>query len=79
MLPGTFDSGFDTALMAKDLALFADSLRRAGAPEALTGATEALWREFRDAMPASDHMEVYCYIRDRGAGQGQRPAEDDTS
>ena len=79
VLPGTFDSGFDTALMAKDLALFADSLRRAGAPEALTGATEALWREFRDAMPASDHMEVYCYIRDRGAGQGRRPAEDDTS
>ena len=79
VLPGTFDSGFDTALMAKDLALFADSLRRAGAPEALTGATEALWREFRDARPASDHMEVYCYIRDRGAGQGQRPAEDDTS
>ncbi|MDE0148866.1 MAG: NAD(P)-dependent oxidoreductase [Rhodospirillaceae bacterium] len=78
VLPGTFDSGFDNALMAKDLALFADSLRRAGAPEALTGATEALWREFRDAMPASDHMEVYCYIRDRGAGQGQRPAEDDT-
>ena len=79
VLPGTFDSGFDTALMAKDLALFADSVRRAGSPEALTGATEALWREFRDAMPASDHMEVYCYIRDRGAGQGQRPAEDDTS
>ncbi|MDE0255441.1 MAG: NAD(P)-dependent oxidoreductase [Rhodospirillaceae bacterium] len=79
VLPGTFDSGFDTALMAKDLALFADSLRRAGSPEALTGATEALWREFRDAMPASDHMEVYCYIRDRGAGQGRRPAEDDTS
>ena len=77
VLPGTFDSGFDTALMAKDIALFAESLRRAGAPEVFTGATETLWRDFRDAMPASDHMEIYCYIRDRCAGLGQRPAEDD--
>ena len=76
VLPGTFDSGFDTALMAKDMRLFADSLRRAGSPEVFTGATEALWRDFRDAMPASDHMEVYCFIRDRCAGQGRRPTED---
>ena len=77
VLPGTFDSGFDTALMAKDVQLFAESLRRAGSPDVFTGTAEALWRDFRDAMPASDHMEVYCYIRDRCAGQGQRPTEDD--
>ncbi|MCY4393667.1 MAG: NAD(P)-dependent oxidoreductase [Rhodospirillaceae bacterium] len=79
VLPGTFDSGFDTALMAKDLQLFADSMRRAGSPEVFAGASEAVWREFLAVMPASDHMEIYKFIRDRDAGPEHRPAEDDTS
>lgn len=76
VLPGTFDSGFDTALMAKDIALFAESLRRAGAPDVFTGATEAVWRDFRDAMPESDHMEIYTYIRDRLSPAAEQTEED---
>ncbi len=74
VLTGSFDSGFATALMAKDIGLFAESLRRAGAPEIFTGPSAALWQAFDAAMPASDHMEIYRYIRDR-----HRPAEDDAS
>ena len=76
VLTGTFDSGFDTALMAKDLRLFADSLRRAGSPDVFAGESEALWQAFEDAMPASDHMEIYKYIRDRHA-QPAGPAEEE--
>ena len=76
VLPGTFDSGFDTALMAKDMQLFLDSLRRAGSPEVFAGASEAVWREFRDAMPESDHMEIYTYIRDRLSAAAEQAEED---
>lgn len=79
VLTGTFDSGFDTALMAKDMQLFADSLRRAGSPEVFAAASEAVWRSFRDAMPESDHMEIYTYIRDRlplAAETAGKPAEE---
>ena len=76
VLPGTFDSGFDTALMAKDMQLFLDSLRRAGSPEVFAGASEAVWRDFLAAMPASDHMEIYTYIRDRLAPAAEQAEED---
>lgn len=78
VLTGTFDSGFDTALMAKDMHLFAESLREAHSPEVFTGTTEALWQNFCDAMPASDHMEIYKYIRDRNPHPAG-PAEEDGS
>jgi len=63
VLPETFDSGFDTALMAKDVTLFADSLQDAGSPDVFASATNALWQAFLAAAPGSDHMEIYKYIR----------------
>ncbi len=77
VLPGTFDSGFDTALMAKDMTLFLESLRGAGSPEVFAGASEAVWQDCLAAMPESDHMEIYRFIRDRHAGPARRPEEDD--
>lgn len=65
VLPETYDSGFDTALMAKDVALFAGSHGRAGSPPVFVGPTNDLWQAFVNAMPDSDHMEIYTYIRDQ--------------
>lgn len=78
VLPETFDSGFDTVLMAKDVALFADSLAKAGSPAIFTGPTLDLWQRFARAMPDSDHMEIYPYVRDRLGGRQPDTGDDKT-
>jgi 3-hydroxyisobutyrate dehydrogenase-like beta-hydroxyacid dehydrogenase len=63
---GSFDSGFDTALMAKDLKLFADAVAAAGTPHRLGAAAAALWRDADAALPGSDHTEIYRYLQRTG-------------
>ncbi len=67
VLTGTFDSGFATALMAKDVTLYADSVAAAGTPADQATLTADLWRRADAALPGSDHVEMYKYQRD-GAG-----------
>lgn len=64
---GTFDSGFDTALMAKDLALFHEAVAAAGTPHRIGATSAALWRDADDALPGSDHTEVFRYLEGLGA------------
>lgn len=78
VLPETYDSGFDTVLMAKDVALFADSHAKAGSPAVFADATLELWQAFVRAMPESDHMEIHTYIRDRVAGRGSENGGNET-
>ncbi len=66
VLPETFDSGFDTALMAKDVSLFMESLHRTSSPDVYAGVTNALWQDFLASAPESDHMEIYNYIKGLG-------------
>jgi 3-hydroxyisobutyrate dehydrogenase len=67
VLTGSFDSGFATALMAKDVTLYAESVAAAGTPADQAKLTADLWRRADAALPGSDHMEIYKYQRD-GAG-----------
>jgi 3-hydroxyisobutyrate dehydrogenase len=65
ILTGTYDAGFSTAHMTKDVGLFVD-----GAGEDKTAATVAAavtetWRGFDGAMPGSDFTEIWRYVSTR--------------
>ena len=61
---GSFDAGFATALMSKDVSLFRDQVRQAGTPDALADVVDSLWRETDAALPGSDFTEIYRYLAD---------------
>lgn len=60
---GTFDAGFATALMTKDVRLYLEEVRKAGSPEAMGAAVAGLWGEADASMPGSDFTEIYRYIQ----------------
>ncbi len=62
VLTGSFDSGFDTALMAKDVALYREAAANAGKPGAIGAIVEALWRAADAALPGSDHTRIYEFL-----------------
>jgi len=64
----TFDAGFAMALMTKDVALYADEVRKAGAPDDIGSAMTALWNAADAAMPGADFTEIYRYIGAKGDG-----------
>jgi 3-hydroxyisobutyrate dehydrogenase len=61
---GTFDAGFATALMSKDVNLFREQVSQAGTPNALTEVVAALWRDTEGTLPGSDFTEIYRYLAD---------------
>ncbi len=68
---GTFDAGFALALMAKDVALYAQCVRAAGVSNRLGELMEATWNEAHKAMPGSDFTRIFEHIRD-----ARRPSHD---
>jgi len=62
VLTGTYDAGFATALFAKDLKLYIESVARADAPAEIGAVVERLWREADKAMPGSDFTRMYEFI-----------------
>lgn len=67
VLTGTFDSGFATRLMAKDVRLFAEAAAAAGTPHEIGAAVRALWDAVDAGLPGSDHTEVFAFLRDGSA------------
>ncbi len=63
---GSFDSGFATRLMAKDIRLYQASVAGAGAPGTLAGMLRTIWDGMEAARPDSDFTEIYEHVRDRG-------------
>jgi 3-hydroxyisobutyrate dehydrogenase len=63
VLTGSFDSGFDTALMAKDMALYREAARAAGAVGDIGAVVETLWRAAAAALPDSDHTRIFEFLR----------------
>ncbi len=59
---GTFDAGFRTALMAKDLALYMDGISETGAPSTIARPLFDLWQATDNALPGSDFTQVFQYI-----------------
>jgi 3-hydroxyisobutyrate dehydrogenase-like beta-hydroxyacid dehydrogenase len=65
ILTETFNAGFHSALMSKDVKLYLDSARRAGTPDQIGDVIERIWREVEEAMPGSDLTEIYKYLRNK--------------
>jgi 3-hydroxyisobutyrate dehydrogenase-like beta-hydroxyacid dehydrogenase len=64
VLTGSFDAGFKTALLAKDIRLYLENARAAGAPDAVGSVVAALWQDCDRALPDSDFTRVYEYLRE---------------
>ncbi len=64
VLTGSFDAGFKTALLAKDIRLYLENARAAGAPDAVGSVVAALWQACDRALPDSDFTRVYEYLRE---------------
>ena len=63
VLTGAFDSGFQTALMAKDLRLYVESARACGAPRDIGKRVSATWQRADREMPDSDFTRIYEFVR----------------
>ncbi len=64
VLTGSFDAGFKTALLAKDIRLYLENAQAAGAPDAVGSVVAALWQACDRALPDSDFTRVYEYLRE---------------
>lgn len=68
VLTGTFDTGFHTRLMAKDVRLFNSVAGEVGTLHEVSTAVGAVWNACEDAMPASDFSEIWKYVVNRSRG-----------
>jgi 3-hydroxyisobutyrate dehydrogenase-like beta-hydroxyacid dehydrogenase len=66
ILTASYDAGFKTKLLAKDIRLYLDNVRAAGAPDTLGSTVSEVWTRCDVALPDSDFTRVYQFIRDRG-------------
>ncbi|MBR46845.1 MAG: hypothetical protein CMM31_10290 [Rhodospirillaceae bacterium] len=68
IIPETYDSGFATRLMTKDLTLFVASCKELGAPHRLSETLlQGVWRRMCDDMPDSDFTEIFPFtVKDGG-------------
>jgi 3-hydroxyisobutyrate dehydrogenase len=70
VLPETYDSGFTTGLMAKDIRIALELARATGAPCGLSARVVQLWIEATDRLGGgADHTEIVRWLR-READQG---------
>jgi len=65
VLTGTFDAGFKTALLAKDVRLYLENVRNAGTPGALGNLVSEIWNDCDETLPGSDFTRIYEFLRQR--------------
>ena len=65
ILTGTFDAGFQTALMAKDLRLYVESAGTGGAHMDIGKRVAEIWQRAESEMPDSDCTRIYEFVRGR--------------
>jgi 3-hydroxyisobutyrate dehydrogenase-like beta-hydroxyacid dehydrogenase len=65
VLTESFDAGFRTRLMRKDVRLFNQSVASAGTPNRVTSLVDGIWDELEEARPDSDFTEIYLHLRER--------------
>ena len=64
VLTGTYDAGFATRLIAKDVALYERRVAAVGARSAVGAAVCEQWRRADAALPGSDFTRIFDYVRD---------------
>jgi 3-hydroxyisobutyrate dehydrogenase len=65
VLTGSYDTGFFTRLMAKDVRLFNSVAAEAGTAHDVSAAIGAVWDAFEAAMPGSDFSEIWKFVSER--------------
>ena len=63
ILTETFDAGFATALITKDVNLFIENAKAAGTPTQVADIVGHIWDETNEALPGSDISLVYKHLR----------------
>ena len=66
VLTGTYDAGFRTALMAKDVRLYIEMVEQAGTAAAVGRVVSEVWQQADGALPGSDFSQIWQHI----AGDG---------
>jgi 3-hydroxyisobutyrate dehydrogenase len=62
VVTGTFDAGFRTQLMNKDVALFLESIAAAGTSDAIATVIGQQWAAANATMPGSDFTEIWKFV-----------------
>ena len=62
VLTETYDAGFRTALMAKDLRLYVDMVGQAGTPATVGRTVSGVWQEADAALPGSDFTQIWQHV-----------------
>jgi len=65
VLTETFDAGFKTALLAKDVRLYLENAKNAHMPDGIGSLISETWNQCDEALPGSDFTRIYEFIRDR--------------
>ncbi len=65
VLTGSFDAGFKTALLAKDVRLYLANAQKADMPDSVGSLVSGIWNDCDDALPGSDFTRIYEFLRDR--------------
>ena len=65
VLTGTFDAGFKTALLAKDVRLYLENTKKANTPDGIGSLISEIWNQCEETLPSSDFTRIYEFIRDR--------------
>ena len=68
VLPGTFDFGFATGLMEKDLGLFAEEAARLQVPTWVGSVVHQMWRQTRDQLGADSDFTSIARLVEGWAG-----------
>ena len=72
VLTGTWDAGFHSTQLNKDLGLYRDAAEDIGAARPVSPAVSDLWRRLEAHEPGADISRVYPFVRDAP----RRPEED---
>ena len=68
ILTESYDSGFATRLMAKDLRLYVDSCKALNAPHLLSDTLlQKVWGRMFEELPASDFTKIYPFTLERNS------------
>jgi 3-hydroxyisobutyrate dehydrogenase len=68
VLTGTFDAGFYTALMSKDVQVYLQGARQAHTPDGVAQAIGEVWQAADRALPGSDFTRIYEFLKARVKG-----------
>ena len=68
IVTGSYDAGFATALLTKDVRLYLENVEDAGTPGVVGRLIADIWRRADEAMPGSDFTRIHEFVRDGGKG-----------